>query len=75
MSVPISSHEKKRATSLNHWKEGKSFLGGLDLQLALYEKLVPLGFVKAWAMGVEEGNFVGPVEYVEIVLRGNFFEA
>lgn len=31
MSVPISSHEKKRATGLNHWKEGKSFLGGLDL--------------------------------------------
>lgn len=74
MSVHISSHEKKRATRLNHWKEGQSFLGGLDLQLALYEKLVPLGFVKTWVAGAGE-DFVGPVEYVETVLSDNFFEA
>lgn len=69
MSVPISSHEIKLATSLNHWKEGRGCLGGLDLRLALHEELVPQGFVKAWVMEAEEENFVGPVEYVEIVLR------
>lgn len=74
MSVPITSHEIKRATGLNHWKEGRGCLGGgLDLRLALHEELVPLGFVQAWAMEAEEENFVGPLDYVEIVLRGNFF--
>ena len=43
MSVPISSHKKKRATGLNHWDEGESFLAGLDLQLGLEEELVQLG--------------------------------
>lgn len=73
MSVPIPSHEIKRATGLNHWKEGRGCLGGgLYLRLALHEELVPLGFVKAWVMEAEE-NFVGPLDYVEIVLRENFF--
>lgn len=77
MSVPISSHEKKRAIGLNLWNEGEGFLAGLNLQLGLCEKLVQLGFVKAWVIQAaeEEENFVGPVVYFQIVLSRNFFEA